>query len=321
MNLKSNRKAFTLIELLVVIAIIAILAAILFPVFAQAKNAAKKTAAISNGKQIGLGIMQYMADSDDVFPRNDECYASSSLNSSLKNLPYNPGATGVGCGRAPYYNRVNHYAWQKWIYPYVKNVDMFFHPAIGKWDPVTSSCPRGQWSDCGQVMGSFGINLALTGALDTYTGTSGTPFRDSWMGGTTGGIADVASAMLLVELVNPGINFSPTFLDNSTLNAGHRTAYPVAIREMWAPYLYKTNANCVPSTEVNGSNLPFAGVMNLGFADGHMKSYPVGRFMAETPSAAEYAVSSRPACGLGSGAWTINSKPVWAKSWPLWALD
>jgi prepilin-type N-terminal cleavage/methylation domain-containing protein len=61
------RKAFTLIELLVVIAIIAILAAILFPVFAQAKAAAKKTAAISNAKQIGLGEIMYRNDVDDVF--------------------------------------------------------------------------------------------------------------------------------------------------------------------------------------------------------------------------------------------------------------
>lgn len=313
------KKAFTLIELLVVIAIIAILAAILFPVFAQAKTAAKKTAAISNGKQVGLAIIQYMADHDDTFPRNDDC-SPSSLNPALRNRAFN--ATGAGCTAAPFYNRMNHYSWHKWIYPYAKNVDMFFHPAIGKYDPQTSSCPGGQWSDCGQIMGSFGINLALTGALDTYNRAPGSTgrFRNSWMGGTTSGIPDVAGAMLLVELVNPSINFAPVFLDSST-GTESRTAYPVAIREMWAPYLYKTDANCNPTTEINGANIPFAGSINLGFTDGHMKTYPVGRFMAETPSAAEYTVSSRPACGLGSGGWTINSKPVWTKSWPLWALE
>ncbi|MFN9897711.1 MAG: prepilin-type N-terminal cleavage/methylation domain-containing protein, partial [bacterium] len=61
------KKAFTLIELLVVIAIIAILAAILFPVFAQAKAAAKKAAGISNQKQISLGITMYGADNDDMY--------------------------------------------------------------------------------------------------------------------------------------------------------------------------------------------------------------------------------------------------------------
>lgn len=62
------RKAFTLIELLVVIAIIAILAAILFPVFAQAKEAAKKTTCLSNLKQLSTGFILYQNDFDDSLP-------------------------------------------------------------------------------------------------------------------------------------------------------------------------------------------------------------------------------------------------------------
>ncbi len=62
------KRAFTLIELLVVIAIIAILAAILFPVFAQAKEAAKKTQTLSNAKQNGTAIQIYTADYDDYLP-------------------------------------------------------------------------------------------------------------------------------------------------------------------------------------------------------------------------------------------------------------
>lgn len=63
-----KKRAFTLIELLTVIAIISILAAILFPVFARAKAAAKKAQCISNLSQIGKGIILYMNDYDDVFP-------------------------------------------------------------------------------------------------------------------------------------------------------------------------------------------------------------------------------------------------------------
>ena len=68
------RKAFTLIELLVVIAIVAILAAILFPVFAAAKQAAKKTACLSNSRQLGFGVILYSYDFDEILPptENDE---------------------------------------------------------------------------------------------------------------------------------------------------------------------------------------------------------------------------------------------------------
>lgn len=62
------KKAFTLIELLVVIAIIAILAAILFPVFSQAREKARQTSCLSNEKQIGLGLMMYTQDYDETYP-------------------------------------------------------------------------------------------------------------------------------------------------------------------------------------------------------------------------------------------------------------
>lgn len=73
MNLKKSpagyASGFTLIELLVVIAIIAILAAILFPVFAQARDKARQTSCISNLKQMGTGMMMYIQDYDEVLPR------------------------------------------------------------------------------------------------------------------------------------------------------------------------------------------------------------------------------------------------------------
>ena len=70
-NSPNKRAGFTLIELLVVIAIIAILAAILFPAFARARENARKASCMSNLKQIGLGILQYAQDYDEKFPMQD----------------------------------------------------------------------------------------------------------------------------------------------------------------------------------------------------------------------------------------------------------
>jgi prepilin-type N-terminal cleavage/methylation domain-containing protein len=120
-----RRQGFTLIELLVVIAIIAILAAILFPVFAQAREKARQTQCVSNCRQIGMGIQMYLNDWDETFPRMDDCIAPN-------RIPYQPNATGCS---GPYGQRVNHYKWQYWIWPYVKNIQIFFAPAVSMIEP------------------------------------------------------------------------------------------------------------------------------------------------------------------------------------------
>lgn len=100
-------RAFTLIELLVVIAIIAILAAILFPVFAQAKAAAKKAAAISNHKQLSLAVIQYMSDYDDTYP-----LASVTVTYAVYPIGTNPPDA----------------TWGYLSYPYMKNDQIFADP-------------------------------------------------------------------------------------------------------------------------------------------------------------------------------------------------
>src|SRR5579872_5783262 len=99
-EIASMRKAFTLIELLVVIAIIAILAAILFPVFAQAKAAAKKTVALSNAKQQALAAIMYAGDVDDSAP-----LSAVVIDAAGDNLQ-----------------------WQDLIQPYAKNYGIVFDP-------------------------------------------------------------------------------------------------------------------------------------------------------------------------------------------------
>lgn len=83
-----RKAAFTLIELLVVIAIIAILAAILFPVFAQAKAAAKQTACLNNVKQLSLGVMMYQNDYDDYFPMGGWQFPAVSSNPTFSSRWY-----------------------------------------------------------------------------------------------------------------------------------------------------------------------------------------------------------------------------------------
>jgi prepilin-type N-terminal cleavage/methylation domain-containing protein/prepilin-type processing-associated H-X9-DG protein len=108
----NRRSGFTLIELLVVIAIIAILAAILFPVFAQAREKARTISCLSNTKQIGLGVMMYVQDYDETF----------------FSQPW-PG----GCANANYWTTQPGQPLQHWavlIYPYVKNGQVFKCPSF-----------------------------------------------------------------------------------------------------------------------------------------------------------------------------------------------
>ena len=98
----TRNKGFTLIELLVVIAIIAILAAILFPVFAQAREKARQTACVSNCKQIATSLMMYAQDNDECYPRAIEA----------------SGAYGSYCH------------WYEMLQPYIKNDNVFQCPSF-----------------------------------------------------------------------------------------------------------------------------------------------------------------------------------------------
>jgi len=121
----ASRRGFTLIELLVVIAIIAILAAILFPVFAQARAAARQASCISNTKQGALATLMYAQDYDETIPlldNNGSSYYSCCPSASCYpdwgtpgNDPNEPDAMFTGV-----------------IQPYIKNSQIYYCPEIGK---------------------------------------------------------------------------------------------------------------------------------------------------------------------------------------------
>jgi prepilin-type N-terminal cleavage/methylation domain-containing protein/prepilin-type processing-associated H-X9-DG protein len=121
-----NRSGFTLIELLVVIAIIAILAAILFPVFATAREKARQTSCSSNLKQLGTGMLQYVQDYDESYPAGSGTWTDSSGLHS------------------------NYQGWAGQIYPYVKSLGLYQCPD----DPQKS--PQ-NW----QLQISYAMNYAI----------------------------------------------------------------------------------------------------------------------------------------------------------------
>jgi len=128
----NRRSGFTLIELLVVIAIIAILAAILFPVFAQARAKARQAACLSNLKQIGLAVMMYTQDYDEVYPQT-----------GWQGPCTNP-ADGVTAGDQ-FWSGI--YAFPIASSPYIKNWQIFSCPDDqykGGWAKVGSYCYEAQ---------------------------------------------------------------------------------------------------------------------------------------------------------------------------------
>jgi len=125
------RRAFTLIELLVVIAIIAILAAILFPVFAQAKEAAKATADLSNVKQLATATAIYLSDSDDVFPLGHGITSTGVQGHNFNKYVPNDWSAAPGNPERP---AVSSTFYMNSTQPYVKNTEMLASSSMRKWE-------------------------------------------------------------------------------------------------------------------------------------------------------------------------------------------
>lgn len=244
---RGRGSGFTLIELLVVIAIIAILAAILFPVFAQAREKARQTACLSNSKQITLGITMYTQDYDETMPLAFEINTST--------------------------------AWPLRVNPYVKNWDMMFCPSGGNirlpgaWETPANRTPA-NW----QFFVQYGYNV-------TYMNKAKADCTDMMLDGNPfgpptaqAGVEKPGDTVLLVETGQT----SPANLGSSIAyppggqNASDTCTYGDwgATTNMWYGLYGASDMGFFRARHSDGGN--------VSFVDGHSKFLRPGSLAAGT---------------------------------------
>jgi prepilin-type N-terminal cleavage/methylation domain-containing protein/prepilin-type processing-associated H-X9-DG protein len=242
-----SHSAFTLIELLVVIAIIAILAAILFPVFAQAREKARQSSCLSNMKQLGLAAVAYSQDFDET-----------NVQSWWGRGPSWSGFTWPGNQR-----------WQDGLLTYTKNIDIYQCPSDP--DPVRYQPTRpqsvegdGDFFNSISFTGSYGINA-------TYWGWDGNNGND----GADGAPTNSPAGRALAEIPRPA----------DTIFLVDRRAYfvpPCGGGDGWAVgEIAWENKNSCGATFYPNLNPPQLGSIparhnggsNIAFGDGHAKWY------------------------------------------------
>lgn len=232
------RSGFTLIELLVVIAIIAILAAILFPVFAQARESARKTACTSNLKQLSTALLMYEQDYDETFPMV-----------TGQNYPVDPGS--------PFYG-------QTWvqndivflIQPYVKNFQVFFCPDRNK-----------KVVDSGDFCTGGSSNQAVWGYGYNWSSGYGSGPHDLWHQGDGCVTTQIPDGSLPGRAI-AGVTFPAQFVVlGDTGDTPRQTLHTMSF-----------DTRCNPSTGANSdlpNGARHQGGNNFAFADGHAKYFKV----------------------------------------------
>jgi prepilin-type N-terminal cleavage/methylation domain-containing protein len=261
-----NRKAFTLIELLVVIAIIAILAAILFPVFAQAKAAAKKIASVSNAKQLELAVLMYSNDVDDLVPPATAWDTGNSYP-----ITFGTGSTAN---------------WSYLIAPYIKTAQLYFSPQNGtqpKFAFGSSNDPllnADLWPD-------YGYNYVY---MSPYNGTIQTPISQTSADQPAATIT-LAERGSVTQSTNPpptvwGFVFTPAAdapLLSDTVEVPVCDPIPQVCATDWGVGSFSAAQTTVANGSLTGGvALHAANQAIVSFMDGHTKSLSPGALAAGT---------------------------------------
>ena len=319
------KKAFTLIELLVVIAIIAILAAILFPVFAKAKAAAKKTSDLNNLKQIGTATMMYLQDYDNtLYGHRWNCNYSGGGGATdvCKEYLEADGVTLKPEARGFDADSSKRYYWMYMLYPYTKNFGIFKDPAATNTTFTGGDKATVAFNFSGVAVGSNYGGQNSYGHNDAYL-SPGQPFG----GGTAaainyGQISRVASTIMVVDATyygaGPDILNNTGFTDVSKLN-GNELAYMTTNGGQYPYYWGNIGGGTWVQDRNNGSgSIPGAGTLlpaayakkladqgmalhggqiNAQFSDGHAKSYAYQKIVGDICLWTTDADGAHPACG------------------------
>jgi prepilin-type N-terminal cleavage/methylation domain-containing protein/prepilin-type processing-associated H-X9-DG protein len=259
-----KKAGFTLIELLVVIAIIALLAAILFPVFARARENARRSSCQSNLKQLGIGFAQYIQDSDGRYPHAEDSEVT---------------VTGSNSQTVVYPTSDPSYLWPLKIEPYLKNRQVFLCPSLknginvfqrGGGTNLTTACTFG-WNAGDPAVNAnrvaYGYNTFYLGGGQRNAAPSScrlnvapnaTQHYTNGQGATDASIEATAGTILLLDNSYHNYNQLPAYVADP-LN------FTDAEGEMWetasgTPDAYDT----FPKRHL--------GTLNVLFADGHVKA-------------------------------------------------
>jgi prepilin-type N-terminal cleavage/methylation domain-containing protein/prepilin-type processing-associated H-X9-DG protein len=214
---RCRKAAFTLIELLVVIAVIAILAAILFPVFARAREKARQATCLSNQKQIAAAVLMYIQDYDEAFPFVLDW--SANFTGSLANSGDNwqwPVVRGV-TGQEPQFQLVNVVA------NYVKNANIWYCPSVGPDYAYTAVIQAGHWNQ-GATMRTQGTSYAYAYLSTPWPQTGQAIF----MGGKSQAILLDASRWPMIHDEPEGCFFTGNIIDPPSAAAPHSGGLNVA---------------------------------------------------------------------------------------------
>ncbi|MFM7321897.1 MAG: prepilin-type N-terminal cleavage/methylation domain-containing protein [Armatimonadota bacterium] len=274
-------RAFTLIELLVVIAIIAILAAILFPVFAQARASARQASCLSNTKQVGLASMMYAQDYDETLPRmdnNGSCLYGQSPCSTpdWADLSLAPGASEAEQIKN---SEIGFFAV---LQPYIKSNKIGYCPEIGdsKWSSIVSGGFGIEWGgpyDKRKEMVYQGMLGQMAISLNVVDwGWDGAP--DTAKGRLAAIARPAENIMFTAESAWGWTGEHNLGLGNGAVWAAGEDGSPCGGGDGWVWFRHKgETANYYGYSSSPSKNPNKRGFANIGFCDGHVKALKQGQ--------------------------------------------